>query len=388
MNHNYVTRQNGKIIVDLTGFTNSKDKIECLKKVKGSYSGDRVEVIGELIGNRENVFGLDCSGFTFKDQIQFTKSTFNTEINFSFCHFEDAVNFNDSEFRRNVRFHNTTFTKSVKFRNTSFKGLADFFMAKFHDVQQFYLTDFYDRAIFSNALFYRPVQFLYNRVETSSFISFEKAKFKESLDISRANFNCKVNFWAVEITRYPKDYNLYVFDGETSKHKITKDDMAFTLRKIRESFRRVKQEFVNEGNRIDAMHYQVEEMRVYKKELSFYRFYRRLGDKLLLALNFLSNNYGVNWGRGLLFTMVTAFFVFALLMKYLYGGVALNSDSWILYVSIYFKVLNVAYWDFKDLEITSNRGEVMYIILFLGRIFIAYGYYQTISAFRKFGKKT
>ena len=33
-----------------------------------------------------------------------------------------------------------------------------------------------------------------------------------------------------------------------------------------------------------------------------------------------------------------------------------------------------------------NNNDTNNIILFIGRIFIGYGYYQTIQAFRKFGK--
>ena len=39
----------------------------------------------------------------------------------------------------------------------------------------------------------------------------------------------------------------------------------------------------------------------------------------------------------------------------------------------------------KDVS-TQEVSELSYLILFIGRIFIGYGYYQTIQAFRKFGK--
>ena len=41
----------------------------------------------------------------------------------------------------------------------------------------------------------------------------------------------------------------------------------------------------------------------------------------------------------------------------------------------------------KDLKINHKEVTgISLLILFIGRIFIGYGYYQTIQAFRKFGK--
>ena len=48
-------------------------------------------------------------------------------------------------------------------------------------------------------------------------------------------------------------------------------------------------------------------------------------------------------------------------------------------------VFNITKWSnikIIDIEISGFS----YLLLFIGRIFIGYGYYQTIQAFRKFGK--
>ena len=48
-------------------------------------------------------------------------------------------------------------------------------------------------------------------------------------------------------------------------------------------------------------------------------------------------------------------------------------------------VFNITKWD--NLEIIGVKlKDLSYLLLFIGRIFIGYGYYQTIQAFRKFGK--
>ena len=48
-------------------------------------------------------------------------------------------------------------------------------------------------------------------------------------------------------------------------------------------------------------------------------------------------------------------------------------------------VFNITKWDNLEIIGVKLKG-FSYLLLFIGRIFIGYGYYQTIQAFRKFGK--
>ncbi|MCQ4155647.1 hypothetical protein [Riemerella anatipestifer] len=59
-------------------------------------------------------------------------------------------------------------------------------------------------------------------------------------------------------------------------------------------------------------------------------------------------------------------------------------DKSINFITGYLRFLNLTDWKYEFFNI-KDLG-LGYAILFIGRIFIGYGYYQTIQAFRKYGK--
>lgn len=170
-------------------------------------------------------------------------------------------------------------------------------------------------------------------------------------------------------------------------------------------------------------------MLVYEKELKSLS-----TDKILLLANKFSNNYGTNWVKGLLFTMLSGFITYStilyiekkinstysiLLICFLFVVIISKTENikeilqkvsfvffcclyvtilcfcntpfainWELFIEHYLKVLNII--DLKPFEKEENSifnlSGLSYLLLFIGRIFIGYGYYQTIQAFRKFGK--
>ena len=168
-------------------------------------------------------------------------------------------------------------------------------------------------------------------------------------------------------------------------------------------------------------------MLVYEKEIKSFSL-----DKALLLANKFSNNYGTDWGKGLLFTMLSGFITYSiilliegkvnniasvLLICTLFFIIMNKTESinemlskvffvflcclyvailcifpftinWELFIEQYLKTLNVI--DLKPFEKEENGifnfSGLSYLFLFIGRIFIGYGYYQTIQAFRKYGK--
>lgn len=113
----------------------------------------------------------------------------------------------------------------------------------------------------------------------------------------------------------------------------------------------------------------------------------------LLTFNRISNNYGMSWTRGIIFTIACSF-IFYLLYSISMNTVELtwNVRTWMLFSSEYWEKVLGFLWlpnsdGFRDL--LTNPTEVSirsYIWFILGKIFIAYGIFQTISAFRKYGK--
>ncbi|WP_338359837.1 hypothetical protein [Yeosuana marina] len=104
-------------------------------------------------------------------------------------------------------------------------------------------------------------------------------------------------------------------------------------------------------------------------------------DSILLFLNLISNKNGKSWSRGVLFTLVTAFLFYWIYISVL--GLNINrADTWkeyILYISSFPKLSVGKY------ESLNSKWSVS-LVIWLSRIFISYGIYQTVAAFRKYGK--
>jgi len=112
-----------------------------------------------------------------------------------------------------------------------------------------------------------------------------------------------------------------------------------------------------------------------------------------LKLNQISNNFGRWWALGLVFTtLVGLLFFWAVVLSTKNGSFATIWTEPRLLIS-YLKFMNPI--RSFDTEALFKVNDVAYLDLsnssyvwdFIGRIFVAYGFYQTIQAFRRFGRK-
>lgn len=115
-------------------------------------------------------------------------------------------------------------------------------------------------------------------------------------------------------------------------------------------------------------------------------------DSLILWLNRVSNNHGLNPWQGILFTSIVAaifFFPNLFLLKNPYWEWGWDGFSAFfnvcgttleLYIKAIYAVHNI------DFLREYNPMGITYVLDMLGRILVSYGYYQTITAFRKYGK--
>lgn len=381
---------------------------------------------------------IDFSQAIFYDTIYFSGTEFCTDIK---DYKKESINFENAQFHRKVRFHHCKFHNTVRFKNTSFNKLVDFYSAHFHKAQQFHFTDFLDRAIFSNTEFDEEVQFLHCRVETRvSYIRFESTIFRRGLDISRSNFNTNINLWDIKIE---EEGVLYIFKNiDDIKYKNdfeAHDEAPSVYKQLRETYRVIKDNSYKQNNKIEALEFSKREMLVYERELKSVSS-KSNNDKLLLLANKVSNNFGTNWLRGILFTASTGIITYLLMLcclPFIHNTYIIISFTFIIIIISAFsflnkdidsflpililiilsfllaiilfkspflykenthikdyiipdfiKILNII--DLKPFEKEENSifnlSGLSYLFLFIGRIFIGYGYYQTIQAFRKFGK--
>lgn len=359
-------------------------------------------------------------------------ATFTDNVNFNEAKFlGDRIKFNGSTFNKKVRFHHCKFHHWVEFENTTFKDLVDFYDATFEREQQFYRVDFENVSIFSNTKFKGETQFLYCTTDPDkTYLNFESAEFDKYVDISRCNFNNNLNFWNVKISENLDLSNTKYYKDSFGIHKNDTPN-AHTL--IRESYRRIKKSFADNGNKIAESEFAGREQNIYLKELlSEYEYdhiitfiiailslfiiiikignfsilltvlllvyfsikYKKLlsvkiivksHELIMLLLNKISNNFGRNWIYGVAFTLIVGIITFVLLIQTSdYDSKEKITD----YIPDFIKVFNVL--DIKpfdsDNDMFKNKQFEFYLTLIIGRIFIGYGYYQTIQAFRKYGK--
>lgn len=462
--------------------------------------------------NLEETPSLDFRKAEFKEIVYFDNIDYKGSVDFSKAIFgkeKDNISytrFSDAKFDKDVRFYYSKFYSLVIFKNTKFKNLADFYKAHFYKAQQFYLTDFFNTAIFSNTTFKGETQFLYNKVESNSYINFESAKFEKGLDISRANFNCNLNFWNIFI----QDDKIFEFTNYTDDFGEHKEEAVPSVYKqLRETYRIIKSNFYSQNNKIEGLKFYEKEMSVYleekreetnkksppKNKKTFIEKFREkfieepilniglllvsistflwailkcpifyiasviftsliiLGiiiknkeslkyrnpikqnyympiillviatvliyiyiynienpwyiigayivllcamlllyfsiekDKIILWFNKNSNEFDTNWVVGVNFSLLvgTLTYLIVLLSMFIFTDLTIDNINSSIFLTSLVDVFNITKWD--NLEIIGVKlKDLSYLFLFIGRIFIGYGYYQTIQAFRKFGK--
>ena len=189
-----------------------------------------------------------------------------------------------------------------------------------------------------------------------------------------------------------------LFLSETDFPEFVTSDGIINYTQARMAFGQLHTAFEKQGDTVRALEYQSREIEAHYYSLPF--FWNDLPPiihvtKLNLWLNKWSNNFGRNWMRGVVFSFAIGLACFYGLVisskEYHIGwGLAIN---WQL-VSSYFRFMNPLRFFELEALFRQNNGQsyltltpASYVIDFFGRIGIAYGFYQTIQAFRRFGRK-
>ena len=159
-------------------------------------------------------------------------------------------------------------------------------------------------------------------------------------------------------------------------------DKCYWVKK-REIYRQLKYCAEDNKDRIQALIFKSYELDAYQRTLNWQD---NASDLLMLWLNKLSNNHGLSWIRGVMFTAITCFvfyFIFCLCQNDFFSKYFFWEN-----LMRYFWLPNGIDDLISFLKSNSNIfiGAIGVISYLLGKIFIAYGIFQTISAFRKFVK--
>jgi uncharacterized protein YjbI with pentapeptide repeats len=183
-----------------------------------------------------------------------------------------------------------------------------------------------------------------------------------------------------------------VFLSESDFPKIMRVNGEKNPGQAQLAFGQLATAFQKQGDTIRALEYSSREVEAHYHTVRWFSmdFFKKLN----LWLNRISNNFGRFWIQGILFSFAVGliFFCFLLLStnQFRWGWPVID---WSLSPA-YLKFMNpLRFVDtemlFKNTPVESviKLNSFSYLWDFLGRIFVAYGYYQTIQAFRRFGRK-
>lgn len=197
-----------------------------------------------------------------------------------------------------------------------------------------------------------------------------RSKFKEAFSLNGAKIN-SVDFAGT----------LFFQAGDFSNTKF--------LESNKESFQIIKSQLLRGENKAESLYYLSKELAEYEKKLSG----KGWGaERVLLFLNRISNNHGTDWLRGVYFTGVVSillytFYLLLLPKRFFVWGWDGWDSFWEVsnnFVIHYFEFIAI-FRDFNFIE-GGDPNWLSYVIDFFSRIAIGYGIYQTVQAFRKFGK--
>ncbi|GAB3217312.1 pentapeptide repeat-containing protein [Algoriphagus aestuariicola] len=314
-------------------------------------------------------------------------------LTFENCEFHSEMDASESRINGKIRFMSCVFLGSTNFRNTKFKDLADFWRSTFQQKTVFYKTDFLGTAVFSATTFEKNVLFTYTLIE--KLILFRGTKIREGIDLSTAIITGSVGTFGLSLWDFKEKKGKL---SDTEFESAVSESGDIPIKNKRETFRILKQANIQQNNVIESLPYQALEKKTLLTELldtlqkpdTFKEWWRSFWDLIVLGLNWISNYFGRAPMQGVIFTLTVGvlFFYLNIIQTEKYE-VALNLDWNIVrkeipnYLNFILPTHGLDYLgsEFYEKYSVSNWYYVWDIV---GRIFVGFGIYQTIQAFRKF----
>lgn len=328
-------------------------------------------------------------------------------IKFTECKFMNTLDAHDSYLEAKVRFRQCDFIQAVNFKNTTFTKLADFWQSTFHKPTTFYKTNFKDIVVFSAVNFKENVLFTYTLIEKLMIL---RGTYPEKgFDLSLAIISGELSIFDFNFDNYNTHINLY---KKVNKHlKEVKNVISYTeayeivyeravsengqipLENKRETHRILKNQLISQKNFIDAVPFRVKENKTllresWQKLINGHTFTGPLSNIFVLSLNAISNWFGSSYILGAFFTLSIATLFFNLSIYCTeHTAEAFNLSSVGDGIKNYLNFLNPTHkFNYLGNHVIfgAYTKSGFYVYDFLGRIFVGYGIFQTIQAFRKY----
>lgn len=290
----------------------------------------------------------------------------------------------------------------VNFKNATFHNLVNFFNSKFYEPVTFYKTKFFDTAVFSAVNFKENVLFSYTEINESLILrgTYPEKGFDLSLAIIRGNlnvFNFQINDYNTyntihkDVNTEMKKYsgqNAYINAYQRVYYNAVTRNHLIPVENKRETYRIIKNQLESQKNFIDAIPYKVKESRTHFKESwqqlrNGVHVFNPISNLIVLSLNGISNWFGSSYIQGAIFTVLIGGLFFTLGLSHISDfKFTWDYEQWQWEYFVQF--LNPTHrFDYMK-AIDENPRTWFFIWDFIGRIFVSYGIYQTIQAFRKY----
>ena len=394
---------------------------EFKKRILFCKGSDEVIATTENQVNQEDIF-TEIETNEFKEKVEFKECDFNLHIQF------DDIKFSDKFIMQECN------VKIVSFRNTTFNSLADFWRTTFKEKVIFYKTDFNATAVFSAVKFEENVLFTYSLIADK--IIFRGTQFKKNVDFSLAIISGELNLFDLNLKESkaptePIDISETEYENNVSKvglvpiknyretlriikHYFIKNEDYFTanifsrlekkeitkilkqtifskkitkriIEKINIEFTEIKKtntepyHYIKERRSIET-----NKVLLKQKYLSSSYFFDMIG----LFFNWISNNHKNSYIQAIIFTFVIGLISFYVSLTLVSEKIIIDNCDFIIenLKNHFFTFLNPTHKKISLSCVVEDHNEygIKYnAINFLGRLFVGYGFYQTIQAFRK-----
>lgn len=396
-------QQNGFTRRDAVDYKNLE--FDCDIKIPFSFSlkgiGNVNAIQNFLSQNKYSI--RNCN---FNGRVEIKES--HRELKFESCNFNlcakiesrsSNLTFKDCSFKR-INLEETKFNKSsngfaklrVKrsdvyfsnFKNARFNDLVDFYKTTFHENLIFYKTDFLDILVLSATKFKKNLLFTYTLLGDKVILrsTVFEAGFDFSLSIIKgqlAIFDLEHTFDSFKTIGAPKDEEDYEI-------AVSIDGNIPISNKL-ETYRLLKAEFETQKNIPESLKFKLIEKRTYKRILETQDLsWQNVFDQISLWLNWKSNKHGTSyWSAFRFIILVGGFFFYLSLIATSSFEPTWNPLEWDYENGIsYFMQFLIPTHKFNYLGEGVNLNWGYYTLDFLGRLFVGYGIYQFIQAFRKF----
>ncbi|TRW22539.1 hypothetical protein FMM05_16800 [Flavobacterium zepuense] len=349
---------------------------------------------------------FDFRGGEFSDVFRF-ENVYMGKGEFNFHNNTLGSSNNDDGFKKvsfrqsnihNVLFQDNKFLCETTFFQSKFKYDSEKLKSKRFKSTTFYNNHF-EKTEFSSAMFNRICVF--HRCNFNGTISFRNLRndCETSLKIYYCNFNedadferLQISFLDIFVTTFADicsfqsaklsviNLDKTIFEKAAFFDEIKIDSLNFCNRK---SIRTIKQQLQKTENKIDYNRFRAYELSAYYQELGW-GWKRGFKDKFILGATKLSTGFDHSWRRALIFTVLSGVFWFSVLYFIeFYVALNLNNDNQSFTSGLFrFFLVTDFYSPFMERQYLNNGFS--WIVFFLGKIFIAFGIYEMIQAFRKF----